>query len=81
MLGIVCDAPAVALAVACNAVLTVPDLIVWQTVFAKLGSKLLPGGKHIRPFLAGGVPYLLASPLMLLAAHLSFSTIAKTLLN
>jgi hypothetical protein len=77
VLGVYCSAPALALAVAVNALMTVPDLLIWQAVFSRIGSKLLPGGRYIRPFLAGTVPWLLASPVMVIGAHF----IAKTLLG
>ena len=70
-----------ALAVAVNAVSTPLDLLVWHSVFSRLGSAVLPGGKYVRPFVAGTVPYVVALPVMLVALNLSFRTIAQLFLK
>ncbi len=80
-LGHECAGPSLGLALAVNAVLTVPDLVVWQAVFARAGSLLLPGGRYARPFLAGTVPWLLAAPLMFLAAHAAALAVLGTLVK
>ena len=56
-------------ALACNALLTPVDLICWQRVWSALGTRIWPGGRYIRPFLAGFVPYALCSPLIFLAVY------------
>ncbi len=81
VLGHSCSGPTLGLALAVNAVMTVPDLIVWQAVFARAGSVLLPGGRYVRPFVAGSIPWLLASPILFVAVHTAAVTAASSLLN
>ena len=64
MLGRPVDAPVVAIAASINAALTIPDVILWTSVFAHIGSRVFPGGRYIRPFLAGAIPWLLSSPFL-----------------
>lgn len=48
-----------AVATAINFALSIPDLIVWKVLFMHLGSLIIPaGGKHLRPFVAGLIPYI-----------------------
>ena len=63
------DAPSLALAAAVNALFTVPDLLVWNAVFSRIGSLLLPGGRYVRPFVAGTAPWLASVPLILLGVR------------
>lgn len=53
------DAPTLAIAAAINAALTIPDLFLWNAVFARIGSSFIPGGRYIRPFVAGTIPWML----------------------
>ena len=80
-LGHPCAGPGLGLAVAVNAVLTVPDLVVWQAVFSRAGSRLLPGGRYVRPFVAGTVPWLAAAPLLFLAVHAAALALLGALLK
>lgn len=73
------DAPVVALGAAINAALTIPDVVVWNSVFAKLGSFILPGGRYIRPFVSGSIPWLIAAPFMYAISFWIGSTAYATL--
>lgn len=68
VLGGSVDAPTMAIAAALNAALTPVDLILWQSVFAKIGSKFLSGGRYIRPFVSGTIPFLLMAPFIYTAS-------------
>jgi hypothetical protein len=47
-----------AVATAINFALSIPDLIVWKVLFMRLGSLIIPaGGRYVRPFIAGLIPY------------------------
>jgi len=63
------DAPVLAIAAAINAALTVPDLLVWNSVFSALGSQVLPGGRYVRPFLAGSIPWMLSVPIIYFVSY------------
>ncbi len=41
----------------------------WNSVFARIGSQVLPGGRFVRPFLAGSLPWLISSPALYAVAH------------
>ena len=63
---------ATAVAVAVNGLLSPVDLAVWASLYMKLGSRILPGGRYLRPFLAGSIPWLASTPLLLFGIrHLS----------
>jgi hypothetical protein len=51
-----------AVAAAVNAALVIPDIFLWKSVYASIGSKFLHGGKYLRPFIAGVVPWALSVP-------------------
>ncbi len=49
-----------AVSAAINYALTIPDIYVWKEVFMRLGSFIVPaGGRHVRLFIAGFIPYLI----------------------
>uniref|UniRef100_A0A6C0HUF6 Uncharacterized protein n=1 Tax=viral metagenome TaxID=1070528 RepID=A0A6C0HUF6_9ZZZZ len=51
-----------AVSTAVNFSLTIPDVFVWKSVFMHLGSLIIPaGGRYIRNFLAGFIPYIIIS--------------------
>ena len=48
-----------AVATAINFALSIPDIIVWKMLFMYIGSLIIPaGGKYLRPFIAGIIPYI-----------------------
>ncbi len=60
--GFTLGAPEFAVASAVNLALTVADLWLWNALFMRLGGMLLPpGGKYLRPFVAGLLPWLALS--------------------
>ena len=51
-----------AVSTAVNFSLTIPDVFVWKGVFMHLGSLIIPGGgRYIRNFVAGFIPYIIIS--------------------
>ncbi len=51
-----------AVSTAVNFALTIPDVVVWKGVFMHLGSLIIPaGGRNVRNFLAGFIPYIIIS--------------------
>jgi hypothetical protein len=51
-----------AVSTAVNFALTVPDVLVWKSVFMYLGSLIIPaGGRYMRNFIAGFIPYIAIS--------------------
>lgn len=69
LFGVSLAAPQVAVAAACNAALTLPDLFLWQRLYSRLGSALLPGGQYVRPFVAGILPWAASAPLLFLLSY------------
>jgi hypothetical protein len=59
-LSIPVDATMIAIAAAVNAGLTVPDVIIWKNIYAQLGGKFLSGGRYIRPFISGAIPWAIS---------------------
>lgn len=55
---------ALAISAAINAALVVPDVYIWKTVFASVGSRFVGGGRYIRPFFGGVVPWALSVPIL-----------------
>jgi CBS domain containing-hemolysin-like protein len=62
MININLEPSAIAISAAINAALVVPDVYIWKTVFAAVGSRFISGGKYIRPFIGGVVPWALSVP-------------------
>jgi hypothetical protein len=58
-----------AISAAINTALTIPNLFIWKVVYFNIGSKLFKGGKYIRPFVAGIVPWALSVPLIYLLTY------------
>ena len=56
----------IAISAAINAALVIPDLFVWKNVYASVGSRFVSGGKYIRPFVGGVVPWALSTPFLYL---------------
>lgn len=56
----------IAISAAINAALVIPDLFVWKNVFASVGSRFVSGGRYVRPFFGGVVPWALSAPFMYL---------------
>lgn len=54
----------IAISAAINAALAIPDIWVWKTVFASVGSRFVSGGRYIRPFFGGVVPWVLSVPIL-----------------
>ena len=62
MAGMPLGAPEFDVASAVNLALALVDLWLWEALFMRLGAQLLPpGGRYLRPFVAGLVPWLVAA--------------------
>jgi hypothetical protein len=78
--GFHCDASVMAIAAALNVALTVPDLLLWNNFYSKLGAAVLPGGKYVRPFVAGAIPWALSAPPLFLTVYTVTLPVAKIFL-
>ena len=56
-----------------NTALTVPNLFIWKAVYFNIGTKLFSGGKYVRPFLAGMIPWAISVPVL----YILFFRLAK----
>lgn len=74
------DASVLAIAAALNVALTLPDLIVWNRFYSPIGATMLPGGKYVRPFVAGTIPWALSAPPLFLATYTLVLPVAKLIL-
>jgi hypothetical protein len=55
--GVDVDATILAIAGAVNLGLTVPDLFIWNNIYSHYGGKFLIGGRYLRPFISGAIPW------------------------
>lgn len=53
-----------AISTAINSMMTIPNLFIWKVVFYNIGSRIMGGGRYLRPFVAGILPWALSVPFL-----------------
>lgn len=69
LVGAGADASAMTLALLVNVLLSPVDLALWAAVYAPLGSRVVAGGRYVRPFLSGSIPWALSAPVLYATAY------------